>query len=293
MKVINSYNARMIQAEIDDDKFKDVIPTAILTAYPRTFSDIPYSQEIFEELHRSYGEIDDDLMVTRIAVELEARSKLIDELLAKQQVSQVIELAAGFSSRGLTITESSDSKYVEVDLPEVAERKKQILSNIVTVPSNLYILGGNALRLSDFERATSYFDDNKPVAVVNEGLLRYLTFEEKAVVAKNIRTVIERFGGVWISGDGATKQFRDTQQKNIPSLNTTILNQTKRNDIGNAFESQEHFEKFFGELGFSVEFHPYTDVIDRLVSPDRLGLSSDEVRDKLLSYAAAVVLRLK
>lgn len=283
----------MTRKDIDDNEFTDVIPTAVLTAYPRTFTDIPYSKEIFEEMRRSYGEIDNDLMVNRIAVELEARSKLIDKLLAEQGASQVIELAAGFSSRGLLLTQSSDVQYVEIDLPEVAERKEQILKNIVTIPENLHIQAGNALRSSDFDKATAYFEDDKSVAFVNEGLLRYLTLEEKAAVAKNIKAVLESYGGVWISGDGSTRQFRDTQQKNMPSLNVTILKQTRRNDIGNVFESQEHFQTFFGELGFTVEFHPYNEVLDKLVSPKRLGLSRDEAQDKLLVHASVVVLRLK
>ncbi len=269
------------------------MPTAILTAYPRTFSDIPYSQEIFDEIHRSYGAIEDELMVTRIAVELEARSKLIDRLLTEQGTSQVIELAAGFSSRGLLFARTAETQYVEIDLPEIAHRKKAILDNITTVPDNLHIIGGNALRRGDFDEATKYFDVAKRVTIINEGLLRYLDFDEKAEVARNIRAVLEEFGGVWISGDGATKQFRNSQNQRVPSVNTTLMNTTQRNNMGNAFESQAHFEQFFGELGFTVEFHDYTEVINELTSPGRLGLSEDEVRDKLLSYASAIVLRLK
>ena len=278
---------------VNDEKYREIIPTAILTAYPRTFSDIPYSQEIFDELQRHYGELDDSLIVDRLAVELEARSKLIDRLLAETGASQVLEIAAGFSSRGLVFAAQPDTQYVELDLPDLAELKTQIVGNIAHIPENLHILGGNALRLSDFDEASQYFDTGKPVVVVNEGLLRYLTFDEKAQVASNIRGLLERFGGIWISGDGATKSFRDSQNKNVPSVNTTLMNTTKRNNVGNAFESQEHFREFFGNLGFTVEFHSYTEVQSELSSPQRLGLTSEEVSDKLLAYASAIVFKLK
>ena len=278
---------------VNDEKYREIIPTAILTAYPRTFSDIPYSQEIFDELQRHYGEIDDSLIVDRLAVELEARSKLIDRLLAETGASQVLEIAAGFSSRGLVFAAQPDTQYVELDLPDLAELKTQIVGNIAHIPENLHILGGTALRLSDFDEASQYFDTGKPVVVVNEGLLRYLTFDEKAQVASNIRGLLERFGGIWISGDGATKSFRDSQNKNVPSVNTTLMNTTKRNNVGNAFESQEHFREFFGNLGFTVEFHSYTEVQSELSSPQRLGLTSEEVSDKLLAYASAIVFKLK
>jgi O-methyltransferase involved in polyketide biosynthesis len=278
---------------IDDEKYHEIIPTAILTAYPRTFSDIPYSQEIFDELQRHYGEIDDSLIVDRLAVELEARSKLIDKLLAETAVTQVLELAAGFSSRGLTFSERPDTQYVELDLPDLSGLKTQIVSNITQTPDNLHIIGGNALRQSDFEVASTYFDTAKPLAIVNEGLLRYLTFEEKAQVATNIRHLLERFGGVWISGDGGNKASRRRQNDSIAGFNTTLMHTTKRNDIGNAFEDREHFQEFFGNLGFTVEFHEYIEVQEELSSPQKLGLTGEEVHDKLLAYASAIVFRLK
>jgi len=281
------------ETNIDDGKFREIIPTAILTAYPRTFSDIPYSQQIFDELVRYHGKIDENLIVDRLAVELEARSKLIDRLLASTKTNQVLELASGFSSRGLIFTQKPNTQYVELDLPGLTTVKQEVIGNILPIPNNLHIIGGNVLRDGDFKKASNYFDTNKQISVVNEGLLRYLTFDEKAVVATNIRKILEKFGGVWISGDGATKNFRNSQNKNVPSLNTTLMNTTKRNDIGNAFESQEHFREFFDKLGFTIEFHSYTEVQDELTSPPKLGLSNKDVSDKLLAYASAIVFKLK
>lgn len=136
------------------------------------------------------------MIVDRLAVELEARSKLIDRLLAETGASQVLEIAAGFSSRGLVFTAQPNTQYIELDLPDLAELKTQIVGNIAHIPENLHILGGNALRSSDFDVASQYFSKDKPVAVVNEGLLRYLTFDEKAQVANNNRSLLEQFGGV-------------------------------------------------------------------------------------------------
>lgn len=279
---------------VDDSKFDEIIPTAILTAYPRTLSDIPYSQEIFDELlQQHHGEIDENLIVDRLAAELEARSKLIDKLLKTTETAQVLELAAGFSSRGLIFTQKPNTQYVELDLPDLARVKKEIIGNIATAPSSLHIVGGNALRENDFKQASSYFDSDKQVVVVNEGLLRYLTFDEKAIVANNIRGVLEKFGGVWISGDGATRSFKNSRYKDVPSVNTTLMNTTSHRTIGSAFDSQDHFREFFDKLGFTVEFFDYTTVQDELTSPKRLGLSEQDVSDKLLAYASAAIFRLK
>jgi hypothetical protein len=78
--------------------FETISPTAILTAYPRIFTDIPYAQEIFDELKKRV-EITDDLINKLIAPELEARYKLINKLLEQNNIKQIIEIAAGYSQR--------------------------------------------------------------------------------------------------------------------------------------------------------------------------------------------------
>ncbi|MDR2063360.1 MAG: class I SAM-dependent methyltransferase [Candidatus Nomurabacteria bacterium] len=275
-----------------NEAFKEISPTAILTAYPRTFSDIPYYPEIFAAMRRAELSISEDLLVSRLAPELEARHKLIDKLLSETGACQVLEVAAGFSPRGINFVQNRRSaQYVELDLPDVAKTKRDILNSIVEVPENLHILGGNALEGKDFERATAFFDPDKPVAVVNEGLLRYLTFAEKAKLAENIRAVLSKFGGVWITGDGATRQFGG--ESRTGSTNQTILTNTKRQDLGNAFESQAHMAEFFGGLGFGTDFHPFTEVQDELVSPKKLNFSDEEVTSKLLAYADVVVMRVE
>ena len=103
-------------AKIDDANYTSIIPTAYVTAYPRTFTDIPYSNEIFDGLEalRKEGhlpEIEEDQKVDRLAPELEARYKLIDKLLAKAEITQVLELAAGLSTRGLLFTAEPSALY--------------------------------------------------------------------------------------------------------------------------------------------------------------------------------------
>ncbi len=39
--------------EINDNDYKEVSPTAIVTSYPRIFTDIPYEKEIYNWLEKS------------------------------------------------------------------------------------------------------------------------------------------------------------------------------------------------------------------------------------------------
>lgn len=49
-----------------------------------------------------------------------------------------------------------------------------------------------------------YFDEDREIAIINEGLLRYLTFEEKKIVATNVYNML-KYNGVWITCDVTPK----------------------------------------------------------------------------------------
>lgn len=67
-----------------------------------------------------------------------------------------------------------------MDLETVTKNKKKILETIEPyIPNNLKIISGNALRKNDYFKCEKYLKKSKSIAIINEGLLRYLTFAEK------------------------------------------------------------------------------------------------------------------
>lgn len=56
------------------DNFESISPTAILTSYPRTFTDIPYEKDIYKWLTEN---CDEDIKLNKmLAPEIEARLDL-------------------------------------------------------------------------------------------------------------------------------------------------------------------------------------------------------------------------
>lgn len=270
-------------------------PTLLLTLeYILTFPIGPIFFEQLESLFKQKGlpPISEESKIIRLAPELEARYLLIDKLLARSGAKQVLELAAGLSPRGLIMTEKEPMSYVELDLPEMAKMKHAILTSIKEIPDNLLITSGNALRLSDLEKAVFHFDASRPIAVTHEGLLRYLNFDEKTQVAENIKTLLKRFGGVWITCDTTPKKFL-AMQDNVtsPSFNKQLISKTNKNFYENMFEDEKHVTKFFGKLGFSVEVHKFDEVLNDLSSPSKLKLNKAETK-KLLESGTVAVMRL-
>ena len=270
------------------EDFKSVSPTAILTAYPRIFTDIPYEKEIYDWLSKNCN---DDIKLNKLlAPEIEARYKLTDRLLEKLNIFQVFELAAGYSSRGLLFSKKG-YKYVEMDLEDVSNNKKRLINDLFEMNDNLIIESGNALNFTDYIKCDNYFDSDKELAIVNEGLLRYLTFDEKRIVGENIYKLLKKHGGVWITCDVTPKKFIQKQDEQNPSLNNDINMVTSRNNLSDRFEDENHIRKFFGEIGFkSIEIHKFIEMKDELKSFDILEIDRNSC-DELLESAIVAILK--
>src|SRR4029078_11228366 len=111
--------------------------TAKAAAYYRQFSDIPFAQEIarligaeaaYGQILREHGLERDKL--TFYAPMFEARYKSISQLIDKSGCTQVLELASGYSLRGLDLTRAAAVRCVEADLPDVVATKLTLLDDV-------------------------------------------------------------------------------------------------------------------------------------------------------------------
>lgn len=275
---------------INDKEYEEISPTAIVTSYPRIFTDIPYEKEIYGWLNSNCKE--EVTLNKMLAPEIEARYKLTNKLLDNSGIKQVLELAAGYTSRGL-IYSSRGYNYVEMDLENVSKNKKNIIKTIKkNIPNSLNIISGNALRSSDYSKCDEYFEENKPVAVINEGLLRYLTFDEKRIVAENVYSFLKKHDGIWITCDVTPKKFIQTQDKAIPSFNKNLNNVTSRNNLNDRFENIEHIKDFFGDIGFQVtEIHKFSEMKEELYSINYNNIFDSHI-GQLLDDAIVVVMKI-
>lgn len=277
--------------KINDKDYEEVSSTAIVTSYPRIFTDIPYEKEIYEWLSEHCNE--EVTLNKLLAPEIEARYKLTNKLLDNSNIKQVLELAAGYTSRGL-IYSKKGYNYVEMDLNNVCNNKKEIIKIIEKeIPQTLKVISGNALRESDYLKCEEYFEENKPVAVINEGLLRYLTFEEKRIVGENIYSFLKKHNGIWITCDVTPKKFMQSQDKAIPNFNKKLDKIASRNTLTDRFEDEEHIKQFFGEIGFElVEVHKFIEVKDELYSMNINNISNENIY-KSLEDAIVVIMKVK
>jgi len=273
-----------------------ISPTAWIVARQRTLTDIPYSQEVFDELQRimkatrSAEEMKklEDLFEPEITPFMEARVRLVNRLLKERGAKQILELAAGFSQRGMEMTQNPAITFVEMDLPGIIKEKKGIMETLVASSKisprpNLHFYDGDALDENDLSVATKIFK-KEPIAVVCEGLMSYMNFEEKAKMAANVHRLLTTFGGAWITPDLSLWSKGKTQTVNNQVTAITGIDKQKI-----SFENEEAARAFFEGQGFAVESHSFKEVLGELSSPEKLGLSRERTIEILGARAVFVM----
>lgn len=276
---------------INDKDYEEISPTAIVTSYPRIFTDIPYEKEIYRWLENHCNQ--EIALYKTMAPEMEARYKLINKLLDRCRIKQVLELAAGYSSRGL-IYSKKGYNYIELDLEKVSANKKEILKSLEhNIPNNLNIISGNVLKRDTFRNIENYLKQDEGVVVINEGLLRYLTFDEKRQVAQNIYGLLSKYDGIWITSDVTPKKFINSQNDALKNFNKNVSSITSRNNLNDRFEDENHIRRFFGDIGFElVKIHKFSEMKDELYSINNLGIVDDKI-EQTLEDAIVVVMKIK
>jgi len=207
---------------------------------------------------------------------MEARFKSVNHILEEHRARQVLELAAGLSPRGMDFAPRG-VVYVEADLPESIERKREIVTAVLgAVPANLHLCAASVVDREQFLACAAVFD-KRPVAITTEGLLRYLTFDEKQRLSANVRELLARFGGIWVTTDVHLRKHMHAHRRAA-----RLAAETERlgRDLDpNYFDDLDHAQTFFEEGGFAVESRPLLDGIrERVIS---LPTAPPELIDEL------------
>lgn len=260
--------------------------TAKIAAYYRQFSDIPFAAEAarridangaFERILHEHGLSREKL--TFYAPMFEARYKSITELIRKSGASQVLELASGYSLRGLDLTLTRPIRYVEADLPEVIETKRGLLEELrqqhglAPGPGHVVTVA-DALDLEQVRAAAAALDHGKSLVVLCEGLIQYLSKEEVELLATNIRRLLGEFaGGCWMTPDFAFEaEARDLPPERA-RMREAIAGVTQRHLETAAFEDADELAAFLRRVGFGVVVRSQVDETPAFASIAALGLS--------------------
>lgn len=285
-----------------------ISPTAKLTAYWRAQSRMAYAAEIAEAVgaeqtaKKMMGAGVPEMTAFSV-LSIVARYRSVNFALKESGLTNVLELACGLSPRGLEIARDQGI-YVGTDLPGISEETfpvfRKIASREKISEANLHYRVVNAMEADQLETAAAVFNA-EPLAICNEGLLMYLSKEEKEIVAQNIRKVLLCHGGVWITPDIAFHEIlfhairSDAAgaaiRKNAESRLKGVSEMTGRNFMDNYFHDEGEAVQFYKRLGFTLREFPMWNENDTLPSVPVLQEYSKPMMLRLLSLAKVWILK--
>ncbi|HEY3268308.1 MAG TPA: class I SAM-dependent methyltransferase [Armatimonadota bacterium] len=283
--------------------FDKVSMTAKLAAYMRQFTDIPFAAEVaafvqadaaYQGVLRDYGLKPED--ITWYAPIFEVRYKSIAATLRTSGISQVLEIASGLSLRGLAMTEDPSLTYIETDLAPLTAEKAALAPLIVEAHGleprpNHHLIAANAVDADSLQEAAGILDPSRPIAVVNEGLFPYLSPLELRTVAANVRDLLRRFGGFWLTPDFSIRAEAEAVSEQRRRVRQAVNGATDREMYRAAFGSAAEMQDFFDELGLDAEASLQVDAAPKALSVDRLHLPPDTM-DRLRPRLKLWTLRL-
>jgi O-methyltransferase involved in polyketide biosynthesis len=272
----------MSQAEKD---FSSISPSAKSLLLAKGVTDIPYARqaaalvqgpEIFE---LSFDENDFWFWVR--VMHFESRYYSIDQLLGQTDNTNILELSSGYSFRGLDLCIKNENiHYIDTDLPGIVAVKQNMISRLQLseqMKGAFELLPLDVMDEPAFTDITKRFND-KPLTIVNEGLLMYLNMEEKKQLCNTIHRMLKQRGGCWITADIYTKRSEEMRSALPQSKGeTNFFEQHKIEE--NKFDNYEVALAFFKEQGFEVVKEAVPDYQHLSVMPHLLKVLPEEVRN--------------
>jgi len=233
--------------------FSSISPSARWLLLAKAHSGLPYAREVAalvfgpDEVTAAASPTSPLAALRRRHFELRARS--VDEALDLVGATRIVEFAAGLSFRGLARAVRDDVHYLDTDLPELVELKRGILAQLSPdkLAGTYRIESLDVMDDTAVARALAALPDG-PLSIAHEGLLMYLTADEKARLAASIHAALSARGGRWITADVYLQ--RESTLPREPQVEKFLAEHRVEEQ---KFVSWEKAELFFANAGFAVE----------------------------------------
>ncbi len=245
-----------------DIVFNSITPSAKSLLLTKAFTNIPFAKEAIEmiwqdkEVLRTFQDKISSLIFILRLIHFETRYWSIDEGLSMLDLKRILEFSSGYSFRGLDLCKDPEIQYIDTDLPQLIKNKELLINSLSKKYcsysiNNLILKDLNVLNGEAFSKIIFLFSPG-PIAIVNEGLLVYLTDGQKSKLCHNIHNVLSQHGGFWITADIYVKKDEafPHEAKIVDEKGKEFLED--HNVEENKFESFEMAEAFFADHGFKI-----------------------------------------
>ncbi len=141
----------------------------------------------------------EDTFITTMIV-LETRYRTMNILAENSGCDSDIDLPCGYSARALSYARKG-KRFVGLDLPAVIQEVKPKIMRLIDAGKRDFVKlsAVDATNYDSLENALKGI--NGTFCITTEGLLMYFTDSELTAITENIRKILSRHGGCWITSD--------------------------------------------------------------------------------------------
>ena len=205
----------------------------------------------------------------------EIRYTSLNDFIESENYTNIMDLGCGVSPRCLYCARKGIN-YVGTDLSDVVEVLNFYAPNFVKDDMRKYIRFAVADATNRGEMINAAKSLDGKICIVEEGLLMYLSRDQQKAMLENIRDILKKNGGVFVTsdfvagdifmsinrtiyGDEDALVVAKETQKVYEDLSKVFFNDT-------IFKTKEEAVKFIEEVGLKVEMRPLFTGMPNIIS---------------------------
>ena len=197
-----------------------------------------------------------------IELRYKSTEKLTGSMIERFGEIQVIELASGFTTHGLSMTHDHPQikKWIDNDFGASLDIKQDIVNDMVAGMPIEYI-PGSALDQATWEKFRQNLIPEVPVVIFCEGLMMYFTKEERDDFFNNLKSLLAIHEGVFFhedllkyqKGNQEIEQGRSKDDFACMTKQVKEIGGNQNNQALDEFYTQDEVTKEYESRGFKVE----------------------------------------
>lgn len=161
---------------------------------------IPDADSIVSKLGLQSGDfgMSDPYMMLGNELVVEAKYRTMCRLIEDAGIQTNVDLPCGYTPKAIHMSDKG-LRFIGLDLPIVADEAAPVIFSLAAHPELIQITGVDATNPESLKNALRGVTG--PLCISTEGMMMYFTETEVSSVISNIRSLLEQFGGCWITPD--------------------------------------------------------------------------------------------
>ena len=232
----------------------------------------------------------------------EIRYSSLNDFIESENYTNVLDLGCGISPRCLLMAEK-EINYVGTELADVVEVLNFYSPNFIKDDKRKYVHFAAADAANRKEMLNAAKNLKGKICIIEEDLLMYLSREQQKAMLENIRDILKKHGGVFVTSDFVAGDIFMSVNKTIYGEKDALVvakeTQKVYEDLSKVFFSDTIFKttqeavKFIEDAGLKVEMRPIFSAAPNIISIRDLNSRDIESMNDLMKQKFLWVITVK